>query len=166
MNKKGFTLIELLVVVSIIGLLATIVMVSLNSARVKARDVKRKADLGAIQIALELYYDKYGSYRVSGGGSGGGGQGWLSFENGTTYPSAVTRVLYNEDFLNVPLILDPTQGSTGYMIYLCDSYQTYAISATLETPSPEDIAYIQTTCNGSGGNGTYERYGKNYALEN
>jgi prepilin-type N-terminal cleavage/methylation domain-containing protein len=61
-EKKGFTLIELLVVIAIIGLLASIVLVSLNTARVKARDVKRIADLKNIQIALELYYSDHGYY--------------------------------------------------------------------------------------------------------
>ena len=65
MKNKGFTLIELLVVIAIIGLLASIVMVSLNSARAKARDVNRKSALKQIQTALELYYDKYGTYPVS-----------------------------------------------------------------------------------------------------
>jgi prepilin-type N-terminal cleavage/methylation domain-containing protein len=61
-NKKaGFTLIELLVVVAIIGLLATLSLVALNSARQKARDAKRVADVKQIQTALELYYnDNYG----------------------------------------------------------------------------------------------------------
>jgi len=60
--QKGFTLIELLVVIAIIGLLASIVLVSLNSARAKARDVRRIADLRQMQLALEMYYDTNGSY--------------------------------------------------------------------------------------------------------
>lgn len=59
--NKGFTLIELLVVIAIIGLLASIILVSLNSAREKARDTRRVADIKQIQIALELYYSKYGT---------------------------------------------------------------------------------------------------------
>jgi len=56
-NKKGFTLIELLVVVTIIGILATTVLISLNTARIKARDVGRLADLRQIALGLEMYYD-------------------------------------------------------------------------------------------------------------
>lgn len=61
-KKQGFTLIELLVVIAIIALLAAIVLVSLNTARTKARDTKRIADLKQIQLALEMYYDDNGSY--------------------------------------------------------------------------------------------------------
>ena len=56
-NKKGFTLIELLVVVTIIGLLATMILVSLNAARTKARDIRRIAELRQVALALEMYYD-------------------------------------------------------------------------------------------------------------
>ena len=61
-KEKAFTLIELLVVIAIIGLLATIVLVSLNTARSKARDTRRKADLHQLQIALEMSYDIRGYY--------------------------------------------------------------------------------------------------------
>ena len=60
--KRGFTLIELLVVIAIIGILASIVLASLDSARKKGRDARRIADLKQVQLALELYYDANGSY--------------------------------------------------------------------------------------------------------
>ena len=61
-KQKGFTLIELLVVVAIIGLLATIVTVSLGSARARARDARRVADMGQIETALNLYYSDNSEY--------------------------------------------------------------------------------------------------------
>lgn len=60
--KKGFTLIELLVVVAIIGMLSSVVLSSLNTARANARDARRQADLRQIQTALELYYNVNNSY--------------------------------------------------------------------------------------------------------
>lgn len=61
-SAKGFTLIELLVVIAIIGLLASIVMVSLSGAKSKSRDAKRQADIKSIQLALSLYYSDNGMY--------------------------------------------------------------------------------------------------------
>ncbi len=58
----GFTLIELLVVIAIISMLMGIIMVSVSSARQKARDSKRVADLKTIQLALSLYYNDNGMY--------------------------------------------------------------------------------------------------------
>jgi len=57
MNKKGFTLIELLVVIAIIGMLSSIVLVSLGPARKKSRDAKRQSDIRQISLAMEMCSD-------------------------------------------------------------------------------------------------------------
>jgi prepilin-type N-terminal cleavage/methylation domain-containing protein len=54
--KKGFTLIELLVVVAIIGILSTIVLSSLSSARTRAHTSRTLAELRSLSLAFELYH--------------------------------------------------------------------------------------------------------------
>lgn len=61
-RKQGFTLIELLVVLAVIALLASVVLVAVNQARIKARDGQRKQNLRQIQKAVELYYNDHGAY--------------------------------------------------------------------------------------------------------
>ena len=68
MNAKrngGFTLIELLVVIAIIGILSSIVLVSLNSARGKGNDAKVQEQLNSFRDGAEVYYS--------------GQQGWQSY---------------------------------------------------------------------------------------
>jgi len=61
-SKKGFTLIELLVVIAIIGILSSVVLASLNSARNKGSDAAVKADVAGIRAAAEIYYDTNSGY--------------------------------------------------------------------------------------------------------
>lgn len=60
--QRGFTLIELLVVIAIIGILASVVLASLNSARDKGTDAANKSNLNNIRAQAELVYDDDGDY--------------------------------------------------------------------------------------------------------
>lgn len=76
MKNKAFTLIELLVVIAIIGILATVVIASLNSVRSKARDAKRKNELQAISKAYQMYYADNGAYPANSAHSVQDGTAW------------------------------------------------------------------------------------------
>jgi prepilin-type N-terminal cleavage/methylation domain-containing protein len=69
--SRGFTLIELLVVVAIIGILSSVVLASLNTARTKAKDAARMADVKSLKTAMELYYNDNNGYPTSNGSTNG-----------------------------------------------------------------------------------------------
>ena len=68
-SSRAFTLIELLVVIAIIGLLSSIVLASLNTARTKGEDAARISDIKSIETAMELYYNTNNHYPQSCAGS-------------------------------------------------------------------------------------------------
>lgn len=110
-QQKGFTLIELLVVISIISLLASVVLASLNSARTKARDARRIADLKEIQKALEFYYDTNSTYPLGSQGSGVWSSHAPSYGNNDNYITGLAPTY-------IPTIpRDPRydEGSQGYL---------------------------------------------------
>ena len=60
-RRSAFTLIELLTVVGIIGLLVGILLPSLQAARTQARKAKVKAQISAIEKALEIFKNDVGA---------------------------------------------------------------------------------------------------------
>lgn len=117
-NKKGFTLIELLVVIAIIGILSSIVIASLNTARVKARNTKRLADINQLIKAIEMYHTDNGFYPTCVGGvnpdycstTGSGGYANLSTLNiMPTYMSKIPQ--------------DPSNVAAQYGYYYARGYK-------------------------------------------
>jgi len=146
--KEGFTLIELLVVIAIIGLLATIVLVSLSSARAKGRDARRVSDLKQIEKALEMFYDNYGRYPITGGHTCWSGH-WGNFQNclqsGTDCWGSGTSISnYISVMAKVPQdplggadpFAQPCNNNTYYTGWEGRTDQNYILRALLETNHP------------------------------
>jgi prepilin-type N-terminal cleavage/methylation domain-containing protein len=124
MARRAFTLVELLVVISIIGLLSTIATVSMSSARSKARDTKRQADVKQIITAMQMYYDTNGTYPNTGAtgtaplNCSGGGTNWfcLGHGSGTCWTSGYSgcAALDNALALYMAKIPDDPENNTAY----------------------------------------------------
>jgi general secretion pathway protein G len=136
MNKptqKAFTLIELLVVISIIGILATLVVANINSARSRARDAERKSDMKNIQTALRIYYNDYGVY--PGSQVGGGNIKGCGLVGTTVCPwGNVWSVNNGATVYMATLPKDPISPTHYYKYTFVDS-DNYILSACLENKS-------------------------------
>jgi type II secretion system protein G len=135
-SNKGFTLIELLVVIAIIGILSSVVLASMNSARKKARDARRQQDLRGLATALELAFDSNSRYPLH-----------------TTAIDIATAAVGDDlfDELQTPgyvadLQDDPLTAQSYY--YISDATgTTYCLGATMEgtPPTPADTCGTLTT---------------------
>ncbi len=110
-QTRGFTLIELLVVISIIGLLASVVLVALNNTRVRARDTKRIADIKQIYTALHMYYQTNGFLPTTATEGQVDPGGWDYSSQGGFLPFLVT----DGELSKAPQ--DPINNGTGDVFY-------------------------------------------------
>ena len=154
-NRQGFTLIELLVVIAVIGILASVVMASLNSARVKARDARRKADMQQLTLAIQLYYSDFGVFPPSSGATmpnlswaNSSDASWTTF-GAHMQPYMATLPKDPQQTTN-PNIWAASGGGYAYSYVLC-SPQSYMLVYQLENAQGPD--------NGADCNGTWYRYG-------
>ncbi|MBU2219648.1 prepilin-type N-terminal cleavage/methylation domain-containing protein [Patescibacteria group bacterium] len=118
---KGFTVIELLVVFAIIGVLASVVMVSVSNLRERARDDRRLTDMKALRDALAMYQIQNATFPSQ-----------LTAEP-ITGADTMSQTLISERLLPGP-IKDPL--STGQYVYIYQSLSsnaTYLITFCLET---------------------------------
>jgi prepilin-type N-terminal cleavage/methylation domain-containing protein len=120
MEKKqnlGFTLIELLVVISIIGILASLALVSFTAAQKQARDAQRKNDLKQYQTALEAYANKNTTYVL---------------KTSVTEPSSLCETLIG----TISCPVDPKTADGFSYRYCTDSNATkFVLWASLENTS-------------------------------
>lgn len=141
-KSSGFTLLELLVVIAVIGCIASIVLVSLNVARQKARDSRRLSDARQLQIVLELYYDKYDIYPATDSDTG---WGWdRSDYNGNVQEPDFLEVLKTEGLITatpVDPVNDYTNGTQIYLYRQCSVGKGYVLQVVFERLTPQTGPY-------------------------
>lgn len=115
-KKRGFTLIELLVTISIIGLLSSLVLTSMQTARAKARDAQRIQAMEEVRKALTLYYHDYGYYPPLTGNA------YIGASGNTNWATNLTNALVPAYIPSLPK--DPA-GNTGNYYNLFYSGVTY-----------------------------------------
>lgn len=94
---------ELLVVIAIIGVLAGVIMVAIQSARIKGRDAKRIGDMRQMATALQQYYITHGSYPTGTGSIAG------TALNGTAFDGSAEPMVPNY----IPIIPQAPEPADG-----------------------------------------------------
>ena len=124
-TKKGFTLIELLVVIAIIGIISSIVLASLNTARAKGSDAAIKSSMDQLRAQAEIYYDANGQNYVASGSS-------LATSSTATLAACVTGFLTpGQQASSIISYATSTAGSTAN-VYCNVGYNAWAASVPLK----------------------------------
>lgn len=125
--RSGFTLVELLLVIFIIGLLASIVVVAVNSARIKARDGRRIADVTQVRNAVEMFADQSGTFPSTGGNWQDSGSNPTNWVPGLT-PTFIS--VLPQDPIN--RVADCNREPCPYFYYYKSDGNNYKVYALIE----------------------------------
>ncbi|HEY1042015.1 MAG TPA: type II secretion system protein [Candidatus Paceibacterota bacterium] len=129
-EKRGFTLIELLVVIAIIGILSSVVLASLNTARGRARDSSRQSELRQMQTAMQAYYLQTGNY------PGNPTPGSATYSNSPNWQT-IWQPIIDAGFIgSAPT--GPTGSDYRYFTYGAGSTQGAMLVTVLEAASPSN----------------------------
>lgn len=125
--KSGFTLIELLVVIAILSILSTLGVANFRTARIKALDAQRKADLQTIAKSLEAYVNDHRSYPTTDLPWG------AALSSGTTVYA--TQI--------------PTDPAGHAYAYVSSGGTSYTLYARLDNPNDPALVVTSVTCGGT-----------------
>lgn len=154
--KKGFTLIELLVVISVIGILASIALVSFGPVQKQARDTQRKSDIKQYQNSLEMFASKgNGLYpgensTVSADSTSGGLCGDLGLTSCSSDPKKSTDATYDYKYQSDGSVSDGTLVATKYVLWAklenVDKYWVNCSNGKVGTTVGDTISVSGGTC--------------------
>jgi len=138
-SQKGFTLVEILVVIAVIGILASIGVVTYRDIQMRGRDQKRKSDLQELQLALE-------QYRINNNGQYPSVSAADETSNYIGKVSGLTNKLITGTPTYMQIVpLDPlNQDNCKTYLYMHDSTRTkYTLFAHLENTVDPDVSRVK-----------------------
>ena len=126
-KQKGFTIVELLIVIVVIGILATLVIVTFSGIQQKGRNSQRQTDINAIQSHVEAVYASDGKYPT------------LANLNDSTWRAANTKGLAPE------ALADPKNAATQTLVGTVPAAGTYSYAYVVTPTGCDNTA---TDCTG------------------